>query len=89
LLEFRDGAFRLAIATGTPIAALTVLNTGRKLSPLHPVAFAPGFIDAIWSEPIETRGMTMEDVPALKEKVMNNMRRHLEVYRKSGFESVK
>lgn len=89
LLDFRDGAFRLAIATGTPIAGLTVLNTGRKLSPLHPVALAPGFIDAIWSEPIETKGMTMEDVPALKEKVMKNMLRHLEVYRKSGFESVK
>jgi hypothetical protein len=33
--------------------------------------------------------MTMEDVPALKEKVMNSMRRHLELYRKSGFEGVK
>ncbi|MCK6641227.1 MAG: 1-acyl-sn-glycerol-3-phosphate acyltransferase [Bacteroidia bacterium] len=89
LLEFRDGAFRLAIATGTPIAALTVLNTGRKLSPVRPVALAPGYLDAVWAEPIETKGMTMEDLPVLKEQVMNNMRRHLEVYRRSGFESVK
>jgi 1-acyl-sn-glycerol-3-phosphate acyltransferase len=89
LLDFRDGAFRLAIATGTPIAALTVLNTGRKLSPLQPVALAPGFINAIWSQPIETKGMTMDDVPALKEKVMNEMRNHLTVYRKSGFDSLR
>lgn len=89
LLDFRDGAFRLAVATGTPVAALTVLNTGRKLSPLHPVALAPGFVYAVWVEPIETKGLTMDDVPALKAKVMSEMQRHLNEYRKSGYESLK
>lgn len=82
LLEFRDGAFRLAIATQTPIAALTVLNTGRKLSPADPIALAPGTLHAVWDEPIATTGMTMDDVPALKERVMKNMIAHLEEYRK-------
>lgn len=81
LLDFREGAFRLAVATQTPIAAFTVLNTGRKLSPLHPIALAPGTVYAIWDEPIETKGMTMEDVPALKERVMKNMVCHLQDYR--------
>lgn len=81
LLDFREGAFRLAIATQTPVAALTVLNTGRKLSPLHPIALAPGTVYAVWDEPIETKGMTMEDLPALKEKVMHNMVCHLQEYR--------
>lgn len=83
LLEFRDGAFRLAVATQTPIAAFTVLNTGRKLSPLHPIALAPGTIHGAWSKPIETKGMTLEDVPALKEKVREEMERLLREYRKS------
>jgi 1-acyl-sn-glycerol-3-phosphate acyltransferase len=83
LLEFRDGAFRLAVATQTPIAALTVLNTGRKLSPLQPIALAPGTLHAVWLEPIETKGLTMEDVPQLKERVMNEMIRELHAFRES------
>lgn len=81
LLDFRDGAFRLAIATQTPIAAFVVLNTGRKLSPLHPIALAPGTLHGVWLKPIETKGMTMEDVPALKTRVMEDMIRELRTYR--------
>ncbi|HTF02950.1 MAG TPA: lysophospholipid acyltransferase family protein [Bacteroidia bacterium] len=84
LLDFRDGAFRLAIATKTPIAALTLLNTGRKLSPLHPIALAPGIIHGVWDEPIDTSGMTMEDVPTLKEKVRASMEKHLREYREKS-----
>ncbi len=83
LLEFRDGAFRLAVITQTPLAALTLLNTGRKLSPLQPIALAPGIIHGVWDEPIETKGMTLDDVPALKEKVRQSMEKHLREYRNS------
>lgn len=82
LLPFKDGAFRLAIATQTPIAVLTVLNTGDKLSPLHPIALSPGRLYAIWDQPIETSGMTMEDLPLLKEKVRSMMEAHLSGFRK-------
>jgi 1-acyl-sn-glycerol-3-phosphate acyltransferase len=81
LLEFREGAFRLAVITQTPIATLTLLNTGRKLSPLHPIALAPGAIYGVWDEPIETKGMTLDDVPALKEKVRQSMEKHLREFR--------
>lgn len=81
LLDFRDGAFRLAIFTQTPVAVLTVLNTGDKLSPLRPIELAPGTLHAIWDKPIETKGMTIDDLPALKEKVRAMMIAHLEAYR--------
>ena len=68
LLDFRDGAFRLAIESQVPIAALTLLNTG-KLS--------PGVLHCVWSEPISTKGMTQDDIPALKEKVISEMKKHL------------
>ena len=84
LLEFRDGAFRLAILTQTPIAVLTLLNTGEKLSPNRPVEFTPGPIYAIWDKPIETKGMTADDLPALKEKVRAMMIAHLEEFRKKN-----
>ncbi|MEO5642799.1 MAG: lysophospholipid acyltransferase family protein [Bacteroidia bacterium] len=81
LLDFRDGAFRLAIITKTPLAVLTLLNTGEKLSPLRPLELAPGPIYAVWDVPIDTSNMTLEDVPALKEKVRAMMIGHLNEYR--------
>lgn len=84
LLEFREGAFRLAVATQTPIAGFVVLNTGRKLNPLQPIALAPGMLHAVWLKPIETKGMTMDDVPRLKERVMNEMIAELRAYRQNN-----
>ncbi len=77
LLEFRDGAFRLAIQAQVPIATLTLVNSGKLLSPLHPLELSPGTLTCIWSEPISTIGMTEEDIPALKQKVINEMLRNL------------
>jgi 1-acyl-sn-glycerol-3-phosphate acyltransferase len=81
LLDFRDGAFRLAILTKTPLAALTLLNTGERLSPNHPLEFTPGKIHGVWDEPIDTSNMTMEDLPMLKEKVRQQMIAHLAEWR--------
>lgn len=77
LLDFKDGAFRLAIEAQVPLAVLTILDSQRLLSPLRPVELAPGTIHAIWDKPIETKGMTEADVPALKEKARNLMLKHL------------
>ncbi len=77
LLEFRDGAFRLAIEAQVPIAALTLLNTGKLLSPQRQIELSPGTITCVWSEPIPTLGMTQDDIPALKEKVITEMKRIL------------
>ena len=68
LLDFHDGAFRLAIKTQKPLAILTVINSDKLLSPLGFPALSPGIIYAQWSKPIVTSGMTDADVPLLKEK---------------------
>lgn len=81
LLEFRDGAFRLAILTKTPLAVLTLLNTGEKLSPNHPIEFLPGRIYGVWDKPIDTSEMTLDDLPMLKEKVRAMMSEHLREWR--------
>lgn len=67
LLDFHEGAFRLAIESQFPLAVLTVNNTAKLLSPLHPLELSPGVIYCTWSKPIETKGMTMNDLPLLKE----------------------
>ena len=77
LLDFKDGAFRLAIQAQVPLAVLTILDSQKLLSPLRPVELAPGTIHAIWDKPIDTKGMTEDDVPALKEKARELMLKHL------------
>jgi 1-acyl-sn-glycerol-3-phosphate acyltransferase len=77
LLDFKDGAFRLAIETQVPLAVFTILDSQKLLSPLRPVELAPGAIHAIWDKPIDTTGMTEADVPALKEKARELMLQHL------------
>lgn len=77
LLPFKDGAFRLAIETGTPIAVLTVSHTRRLLSPLRPIELKPGRVKAIWAEPIETKGMQSDQLDELKEKVRQIMIKNL------------
>ena len=77
LLPFKDGAFRLAIEAQAPIAVLTVIDSDKRLSPLHPLALFPGPMTCIWHEPISTSGMTMNDVSALKSKAAEIMLLHL------------
>ena len=73
LLEFKDGAFRLAIAAQIPVAVLTIKNSAKLLSPLKTFEMKPGTITCRWSVPVETKGMTENDLPLLKEKVRNEM----------------
>lgn len=69
LIDFKDGAFRLAIDTQLPIAVLTILNSG-EFSPANKLLqLRPGTLKAVWSKPISTKGMTIADIPRLKEEV--------------------
>jgi 1-acyl-sn-glycerol-3-phosphate acyltransferase len=73
LLPFRDGAFRTAIEAQVPIAVLTVKNANKLLTPLRPIELRPGTIELIWSKPIPTKGMTMNDIERLKAEAFKLM----------------
>lgn len=68
LLDFRDGAFRLAIEAQVPLAVLTIQNMMNRNSAARPFELCPGTVRAVWVTPIETKGMTEADLPALKEQ---------------------
>ncbi|MBL0310714.1 MAG: 1-acyl-sn-glycerol-3-phosphate acyltransferase [Bacteroidetes bacterium] len=76
LKEFKDGAFRVAIMAQMPIAVQTLTNT-KKLNDPNGIQLFPGTVKVYWSKPIETKGMTIEDLPALREKVRQEMLQHL------------
>jgi 1-acyl-sn-glycerol-3-phosphate acyltransferase len=72
---FYDGAFRIAIQTKAPLAVETIVNMSKIASGY---GLRPGTVRIVWDEPIPTVGMTAADIPALKERVEQMMRGHLQ-----------
>jgi 1-acyl-sn-glycerol-3-phosphate acyltransferase len=68
LLPFKDGAFRLAIDSQVPILPIAVSGT-RHCMAKHSFRFRPARAKARVLPPVSTEGMTLADVPALRDKV--------------------
>jgi 1-acyl-sn-glycerol-3-phosphate acyltransferase len=68
LLPFKDGAFRLAIEAGVPILPLALSGTGTALRK-HDWRFGKSVAEVKVLEPIETTGLTLDDVSVLKARV--------------------
>ena len=66
LLPFKDGAFRLAIESGAPLLPIAVAGT-RNAMAKGTFRFLRANAIAEVLEPISTEGMTMADIPRLKE----------------------
>ncbi|HEX2205751.1 MAG TPA: lysophospholipid acyltransferase family protein [Longimicrobium sp.] len=65
--EFKDGAFRLAVETGSPILPIAVVGTRHAIAK---GSWKVGRANAVARvlPPIETVGLTLADVPALRER---------------------
>jgi 1-acyl-sn-glycerol-3-phosphate acyltransferase len=68
LLPFKDGAFRLAIEAGVPILPLAVSGTSTALRK-HDWRFGKSVAEVRVLPPVETTGLQLSDVPALKNRV--------------------
>ena len=68
LLPFKDGAFRLAVEAGVPILPLALSGTGTAL-PKHGWRIGQSAAHLRVLEPVDTAGLTLADVPALKARV--------------------
>ena len=68
LLPFKDGAFRLAVEAGVPVLPLAVSGTGTALRK-HDWRFGRSVAEVRVLEPVDTSGLTLADVPALKARV--------------------
>jgi 1-acyl-sn-glycerol-3-phosphate acyltransferase len=73
LSEFYDGAFRIAIETQTPLMPFVMLKNRDLLPRINPLKAKPGIITTIFITPIAVNGLTIEDLPALKQKIFNLM----------------
>lgn len=72
LTPFYDGAFRIAIENQAPIMPLVITNS-KALMPREGFNNKPGIIGVHFLQPQETKGLTMEDLPSLKQKVFDMM----------------
>lgn len=68
MLPFKDGAFRLAIEAGAPILPIAVAGT-RFAMAKGTFRFQRARAIATHLEPIETAGLSLSDIPALKARV--------------------
>ena len=76
LKNFFDGAFRLAVETGVPLAVVTIIGT-KKISAAGTFQLQPGRVDCYWEDPIDTTDMTSKDVEELREQVKEMMIKRL------------
>jgi len=79
LVEFKNGAFRLAIEKQVPIIPITALNTWKVLwDDGLKYGSKPGVCHIFVHKPIETKGMTLEDADILRDKVYEIMDQKLQ-----------
>jgi 1-acyl-sn-glycerol-3-phosphate acyltransferase len=77
LLPFHDGAFRIAVETQMPIMPMVILNS-RHIMPRHEFQPRPGTITTRFLSPVYTTGLTIRDIPRLKEQVYHMMKQAIE-----------
>lgn len=71
---FKDGAFRLAVETGVPLLPMTIRGSD-KLLPDEKIFLLRPFVQVKvkFDKPIQTKGLSLEDVPRLKMEVYDRI----------------
>ena len=67
LRPFYDGAFRIAIETQAPLLPMVIINAG-NLFPPGTARIKPGKIKVRFGTPLSTKGLTLQDIPIIKER---------------------
>lgn len=83
LKDCYDGAFRLAIETQTPIKPMIFLDTYDRMRYEHLGTMNPGKCRAVFLHTIPVEGLTVKDVPKLKQQVLSVMESKLREYKAS------
>jgi 1-acyl-sn-glycerol-3-phosphate acyltransferase len=78
--RFKDGAFRVAIEKQIPVVPVTIPNNWIILPDSGKRVLHRGTIRIIFHEPIDTRGMVLEDTRQLKDRVYTIIDTELKKY---------
>jgi 1-acyl-sn-glycerol-3-phosphate acyltransferase len=83
LKEFYDGAFRIAIESNTPVKPVLFLDSYNRMPYEQLLSLNPGLNRSVFLEEVSTDGLTVNDVPFLREKVYELMEKKLKAYKAS------
>lgn len=73
LKSFYDGAFRMAIETGTPLKPVLFLDSVQRLHYKSFFSLSPGRSRAVILPEIPVDGCTLADLPAIRQKTYDDM----------------
>jgi 1-acyl-sn-glycerol-3-phosphate acyltransferase len=68
--RFKDGAFRLAIEKQVDVLPVTIIGNWLLLPDKGKFRFRPGKVLQYVHKPISTKGLTLDDTDALRDKVL-------------------
>ncbi|HCW07914.1 MAG TPA: 1-acyl-sn-glycerol-3-phosphate acyltransferase [Cytophagales bacterium] len=71
MAKFKDGAFRVAVEKQILIVPVTIPFNWKVLPDAEPLRLQRGKVKIIFHEPIDTKGLTLEDVPKVREQVFS------------------
>jgi 1-acyl-sn-glycerol-3-phosphate acyltransferase len=80
LKDFYDGAFRIAVETQTPLKPIIILDSYKRFNYHSIFSLKPGRSRAVFLEETSTEGLTVSDVPMLKQKIYKQMEEALVRY---------
>ena len=80
LKKFYDGAFRIAIETQRPIRPILFLDTYDRLNYNSIFSLNPGKCRAVFLHETNTTGLTVKDIPGLRNKIHKQMEEALKRY---------
>lgn len=83
LKDFYDGAFRVAIETQTTLKPFLILDAYDRMHYRHLFSVTPGRSRSVFLDEIPVDGLTISDLPALKQKVYSIMEKKLIEYKAS------
>jgi 1-acyl-sn-glycerol-3-phosphate acyltransferase len=69
MVSYKDGAFRTAIEKQIPIVPVTIPFNWIILPDPQLILHAGKVVRVVFHEPLETVGLTLADIPKLKERV--------------------
>jgi 1-acyl-sn-glycerol-3-phosphate acyltransferase len=88
LKAFYDGAFRIAIETQTPLQPILFVDTFDRLHYSSLFRLRPGVTRSIFLPEVEVQGLTVADLPLLKQRVFSQMEEGLIRHRASWIQPV-
>lgn len=88
LKEFYDGAFRIAIETGTPIRPVLFLDAYDRMHYKSIFSLNPGRSRSLFLPEVPVEGLTLKDIPLLRERVFTMMETALIEYKAGWIDRV-